>query len=255
MSADGDAPKRHWFEDLADHMRGAYLRYSFTMGTDQECDFLVAELGLVPGSRVLDIGCGPGRHANALAERGMIVVGVDISESFVDVANENRHANATFLHGDARNLVFDREFDAVISLCQGGFGLCGPQPGTEADDPQLLRPDLDVLDGVRRALRPGGRFALSAFSAYFQLKWLEETDGFDATNGMNHERTEVLDADRRGIAADLWTTCYTPRELRLLADRSGLIVENIYSVEPGSYQARKATIESHEFLVVGHTPR
>ena len=39
----------HWFEDLADHMGPAYLRYSFTKGTGQEVAFLVEELGLEPG--------------------------------------------------------------------------------------------------------------------------------------------------------------------------------------------------------------
>ena len=73
-------PERHWFEDIADHVGSAYLRYSFTMGTEQEVDFLVELLGLEPGMRVLDVGCGPGRPALALARRGISVLGVDISE-------------------------------------------------------------------------------------------------------------------------------------------------------------------------------
>ena len=72
----------HWFEALADHMGPAYLRYSFTKGTEQEVDFLVDVLGLEPGHRVLDVGCGPGRHANAFARRGIETVGLDISQTF-----------------------------------------------------------------------------------------------------------------------------------------------------------------------------
>ena len=69
----------HWFEGLADHLGSAYLRYSFTKGTEQEVGFLVEALGLGPGMRVLDVGCGPGRHAHALGRRGIEVHGVDIS--------------------------------------------------------------------------------------------------------------------------------------------------------------------------------
>src|SRR5262245_47925593 len=76
----------HWFEPIADHLGGAYLRYSFTKGTAQEVSFLVEALGLEPGMRVLDVGCGPGRHALALAGRGIEVVGIDISRRFVDLA-------------------------------------------------------------------------------------------------------------------------------------------------------------------------
>jgi cyclopropane fatty-acyl-phospholipid synthase-like methyltransferase len=68
--------ERHWFEDIADHLGEAYLRYSFTKGTDQEIAFLVEELGLATGMRLLDVGCGPGRHAHALARSGLEPVGI-----------------------------------------------------------------------------------------------------------------------------------------------------------------------------------
>ena len=71
------AREPHWFEPIADHLGAAYLRYAFTKGTAQEVAFLVDELGLEPGSRVLDVGCGPGRHAVTLAARGISVVGIE----------------------------------------------------------------------------------------------------------------------------------------------------------------------------------
>jgi SAM-dependent methyltransferase len=237
----------HWFEPVADHLGRAYLRYSFTKGTEQEVGFLVGALGLEPGMRVIDVGCGPGRHAHALARRGLEVVGVDISQRFVDLAAAGAPAGATFVRGDARSLAFAAEFDAAISLCQGAFGLAGG-PGAPLDA------DADVLAGIARALRPGGVAAVSAFSAYFQVRWLEDGDTFDAATGVNHERTEVRDEAGATVAADLWTTCFTPRELRLLAARSGLKVEAVWSVTPGDYRRDPPSLATPEFLLVARRP-
>ena len=238
--------ERHWFEDVADHLGGAYLRYSFTKGTEQEVDFLVGCLELAPGGRVLDVGCGPGRHAHALARRGIEVVGVDISERFVALARAGAPEGTpvTFERADARSLRFDSEFEAVISLCQGAFGL------SDGGGDSSLDPDRAVLDGMARALRPGGRLALSAFSAYFQVRFLEDTDSFDAERGVNHEHTTIRDEEGREAPADLWTTCFTPRELRLMAEAAGLRPDHVWSVTPGDYAARPPTIELHEFLLV-----
>ncbi len=236
----------HWFEEVADHLGGAYLRYSFTKGTDQEVDFLVDRLALEPGARILDVGCGPGRHAHALGLRGFEVVGVDISERFVALARENAPNGAAvrFERVDARALGFESEFDAVISLCQGAFGLSGGAGVVSLD------PDRAVLDGMTRALRPGGRMALSAFSAYFQVRFLGEADSFDAERGVNHEHTAIRNEDGIEAPADLWTTCFTPRELRLMAEAAGLHPEHLWSVTPGDYAARPPDIEHPEFLLV-----
>jgi SAM-dependent methyltransferase len=231
----------HWFEPMAEHLGTAYLRYSFTKGTVQEVDFLVEQLGLEPGMRVLDVGCGPGRHSHELARRGMIVHGVDISARFVELATESAPPGATFERLDARALPFEAEFDAAISLCQGGFGLVSEQ-------------DPSVIEGMARALKPGGGLAVSAFSAYFQVKWLDEDDDFDADAGVNHEQTTLKDEHGVEQPFDLWTSLFTPKELRLLAGRAGLDVHAVWSVTPGAYRADPPTIETPEFLLVARRP-
>jgi len=200
---------------------------------------------------VLDVGCGPGRHAHALGRRGIDVHGVDISERFVALARAEAPDGVTFERLDARNLAFDGEFDAAISLCQGAFGLAG---GGAVPD-EVLDPDATVLEGMARAVRPGGAVALSAFSAYFQVRWLDpEVGSFDAERGVNHERTVIKDESGTDAEVDLWTTCFTPRELRLLAARAGLEVEDLWSVRPGEYAARVPDLDHEEFLVVARRP-
>jgi SAM-dependent methyltransferase len=247
MTQEGGGGHDHWFEPVAEHLGEAYLRYSFTKGTAQEVGFLVEALGLEPGMRVLDVGCGPGRHAHALAARGIEVVGIDISQRFVDLAAETAPPGATFQRGDARALTFDSEFDAAISLCQGAFGLTGG-PGAPLDG------DGEVLSNIARALRPGGRTAVSAFSAYFQLRYLEATDAFDAEAGVNHERTTIRDEQGIEAEVDLWTTCFTPRELRLLAAASGLEIDAIWSVTPGAYRRDPPSTDAPELLLVARRP-
>ena len=234
--------QKHWFEPLAEHMGAAYLRYSFTKGTVREIDYLIDALQLQPGMRVLDVGCGPGRHAHELARRGIAVHGIDISQSFVEIAIAAASELATFERLDARELAFDAEFDAVICLCQGAFGLM-----TANGD------DTIVLGGMARALKPTGRLALSAFSAYFAVKYHEDAE-FNAGTGVSHERTEVSNAAGEAIAVDLWTGCSTPRELRLLLAACGLRVDSISSVEPGKYGSDEPSTESPEFLVLGTRP-
>lgn len=258
MHADQERSEGHWFETLASHMGPAYLRYSFTKGTAQEVEALISILGLTPGDRVLDVGCGPGRHSLALAEQGMNVVGVDISNTFVELGNEAALAlpvgsgSAEFVVADARELDFHKEFDAVISLCQGAFGLAGGAgardllPARELDEP--------ILDGIGRALRSGGKAAVSAFSAYFQVQFLERQDDFDALRGVNHEKTAVRDEVGASLDVSLWTSCFTPRELRLLARAVGLDPISVFGVTPGVYGPTPPTIDQPEFLLVAVSP-
>ena len=68
---------------------------------------------------------------------------------------------------------------------------------------------------------------------------------------MNLARTVLRDLEGAEIQTDLWTTCFTPRELRLLCDRTGLDVVGIRSVRPGDYADRLPDLEHPEFLVLG----
>jgi SAM-dependent methyltransferase len=237
-----------WFNPIARFLGEAYWApnttrvQAFTTGTRQEVEFLVDALGLTAGQRVLDAGCGPGRHSLAFAERGLEVTGVDLSPDFVDLARRAAAAaglgeRCRFEVGDVRDLRHEGAFDAVVCLCQGGFG--------------LLRGDDDAAFArLAAAVAPGGWLALSAFSSYFVVRHLEAGDDFDPATGINHERAALRDAAGNEETFDLWTTCFTPRELALLARVAGLEVDGCYGVAPGAYSKAAPSLATPESLLL-----
>ena len=92
-----------------------------------------------PGERILDLGCGEGALTEKLVAAGAEVVGVDASPEQIEAARR-RGLDARVMNGEA--LTFDRAFDAVLSNAALHW---------------MLNPDA-VLQGVARALKPGGRF-------------------------------------------------------------------------------------------------
>ncbi|MFN2586615.1 MAG: class I SAM-dependent methyltransferase [Actinomycetota bacterium] len=237
-------PREPYFEAVGDLLGASYLRYSFTKGTGREVAFLLDLLRLPSGSRVLDVGCGPGRHAVALAAAGLAVTGVDVSRRFLDLAAaaaRGAGVGASFFHVDARQMPFDGEFDAVISICQGAFGLMG------GDDSTVLR-------RMAEAARRGGRVVLTAFSALYEASHPRPEAAFDADAGVVHEETTVKDESGADHRVDLWTSVYTARELRLLALGVGLVPEAVWAVEPGDFAKRPPDLEHPELMLVARKP-
>ncbi|MBC7473802.1 MAG: class I SAM-dependent methyltransferase [Candidatus Sericytochromatia bacterium] len=97
-----------------------YLKTHLPILTEQktnlEVDFIESVLKLEKGSKILDIPCGHGRHANQLAKRGYQVTGIDNQPDFIDLAKVESDSNSTFQTQDMRTINFKNEFDAVINL-------------------------------------------------------------------------------------------------------------------------------------------
>ena len=225
-----------YYGPIGDWQGAEYERNAFTRGTQAEVAFLVEALGLTSGMALVDVGCGTGRHARALAQRGIAVVGVDLSYGMLRAAAD-RCAGA-WVQADARSLpLADHCADVVWSLCQGGFGIT---PGS----------DERVFAEMVRILRPGGRLAVTAFSLAFAARWLAPGDAFDVERGLLYTRAGVRGPDGQERTFDLWTQCYTAAHLKLIAQRAGLDVEGVYGIEPGDYGRLPPTLTDPELLLV-----
>jgi len=231
-----------FYKDIGEFLRKSYLAEGFTKGTVQEVDFLVELLHLLPGARILDVGCGPGRHSLALARRGFNPVGVDIAEGFITDAREaaeGERLTAEFRVADARWLELDAEFDAAICFCEGAFGLAGDDAGHR-----------QILAGVSRALRPGATFVLTAINAFSATRNQDpaaRTDPYTATSSWT-QTFENVHGETRAFA--MHCTAFTYRELRWLLEGAGLEVHAGYGCVAGQFARKPLGLDDVEIMMV-----
>lgn len=249
-----------------------YDRNVFTQNTAAEVAFLREVLDLhrtmsaagVAGAdgehgrpmHLLDIGCGTGRHAVALAALGHLVTGVDLSPAMLEQARQRGLAagpdvagRLTFIECDARNFVRESAFDAAMCLCEGAVCL------HDAAESQP-EPDLRLFEKIARSLRPGGRFVVTALSASRMLRQFTDADvaagRFDVQT--LSERSEVdsipgiyLSPEQAGRMRERG---YTPPEMRMMLTWAGFEVLEIMGGTAGDWGHRPLRLDEMELMVV-----
>jgi len=111
-----------------------------------------------------------------------------------------------------------------------------------------------VFGRIAATLRPGGWLAVTAFSAAFAVRHLEVGEEFDAATGVLHEVATVRGPGGDEAEFELWTTCFTARELELLACAAGLCDVEVHGVTPGRYRRQPPTLDHHELLLLARRP-
>ncbi len=255
---EGGVGVKQWYESLFENYGRKYDEEIFVQGTVVECDFIEKEISGNKQVRILDIGCGTGRHAIELAKRGYSVTAIDLSDSMLSRAIEKAREegiSVDFIKADARELPFTSEFDLVIMLCEGAF------PLMETDEMNY-----QILMNAERALKDGGKLILTTLNGLFPLSHSvkEFTDsGSQEGNAVYGESSfdlmtfrdysTVHFEDDYGYEKELQCNerYYVPSEMTWLLKSLGFKSICIYGAKLGAFSRDdKLTTEDFEMLIV-----
>jgi 2-polyprenyl-3-methyl-5-hydroxy-6-metoxy-1,4-benzoquinol methylase len=250
--------KKQWYETLFENYGKTYDNESFTQGTIGECDFLEQELNFNKSLKILDVGCGTGRHTIELTKRGYSVTGIDLSESQVACAREKaakENLEIKFLKYDARDLPFDKEFNAAIMLCEGGF------PLMETDEMNF-----EILKSVTKSLKDKSKFIFTTLNGLFPLYHSVEkfcavnsvgdnatyrSNTFDLMTFRDYNITEVVDDSGNKMSLECNERYYVPSEISWLLKSLGYRKIDIFGAKLGAFSRNdKLTTEDFEMLVI-----
>ncbi len=246
-----------WYQTFFDEF---YLRQYGPALTDElserQVDEIIDRLGLEPGAKVLDLACGHGRHAIRLAQRGMEVTGLDLSEVFLERARTDAQAagvDVRWVRADMREIPFEGEFSAAVNIFTA-FGYF-------EDDEE----DARVFSAVSRALAPGGRLLLDTIhrdnlAGRYQSRMFERYEEedvlvlhdhtLDLVSGRIEDRVQVIEKGELLPERRTSVRLYTVPEYRRMLEAAGMELEAAY----GGLAGKPLTLESRRVVVVGRKP-
>jgi len=249
---------KQWYEELFENYGMKYDNETFVQGTIGECDFFEKEIEYNKATRILDIGCGTGRHSIELAKRGYTVVGIDLSESLLKRAKEKaseRKLQIVFQKQDARNLPFLQEFNLIIMICEGAF------PLMETDEMNF-----QILQNAANALLPKGKLIFTTLNGLFPLfhsvkDFLDsetkegnakcDSLSFDLMTFREHSTVYVEDDLGNKKELQCNERYYAPSEITWLLKTLNFKSVDIYGAMLGAFSRNdKLSTEDFEMLII-----
>jgi len=249
---------KQWYEELYENYAHKYDSECFVQGTIGECDFIEQEINSDKSLKIIDIGCGTGRHSIELTKRGYKVTGIDLSDALLKRAKEKAQEQGVkidFQKQDARNLPFEGEFDLAIMLCEAGFSLM------ENDEMNF-----EILKNATKALKDNGKLIFTTLNGLFPLfHSVKEFYESQANEGNAEYQDCTLDLmtfrdyhttvieDDSGNKKELKSNerYYVPSEITWLLKSLGYKKIDIFGAKLGEFSRNdKLTTEDFEMLVI-----
>lgn len=214
-------------------------------------------LSLPERAEILDLCCGMGRHAMALAELGYKVTGLDLSDALLSEARKlDKHHEIEWLQGDMRSIPLQKTFDAVVNLFTS-FGYFS----TDAENEQ-------VLHEIDRVLKPGGQYIIDFLNASYVKKHLvphseRQIDGItiEETRTIEHELVQqsvretvvkqivMKEEGRADRHYEERVRLYELADFEAMLARTQLHIDHVY----GDYdQSSHNSDSSPRLIIVGH---
>ena len=217
-----------------------------------EARFVMRAMKLKKGDRLLDLCCGPARHALLLAGKGLAVTGYDFSAEYLKEAAakaEKAKVKIRFLRGDMRALKFSGEFDAAINLFTSfGYFL-------------KFSDDLKTLKGAARALKPGGLFMLDIIHGdyvrnnFSPKNWAKLEDGSYCLEHLKLTKDGALNSwtvIRNGKALErrFFSRLYSRARISAALRKAGLVPLKFW----GSFNGAPLTSKTNRLIALARKP-
>ncbi len=247
---------KQWYEELFTGYAKSYDKEMFVQGTIGEVNFIEKEIDFNKNAKILDIGCGTGRHSIELAKRGYDVFGFDLSNdqlAFAKAKAAEAGVDVVFEQRDARDFNYNQKFDLGIMICEGSF------PLMETDEMNF-----SILKNAYNSIKPGGKLIFTTLNGLYPLfhsvkDFINENEVGTDTKELTfdlmtfREKSTFVVTDDAGAEKELKSNerYYVPSEIFWLTNSIGFKRTNIYGCQLGAFSREKIlTTEDYEMLII-----
>ena len=195
---------------------------------EKEVDFIINALMPAPNSRILDLGCGFGRHSIELSKRGFDIVGVDVSENLLDIARTTANGHSVeFVLKDIRELEYNNEFDVAFMMLNA-FGLLSDEDNERVVEriSKAIKKKGKVLIDLRNPIKLGEGGIYDAVEKKRDFEIYTEQCNLPASKRVMIRRYFRCNGNTKDYF--FVARLYPLNELRELLARHGLEIERAY---------------------------